>query len=588
MGVIKILDETVANIIAAGEVVENPASMVKELLENALDAKSTYVKIEIKDGGRYVKINDNGCGMIEEDLLLSIERHGTSKISLKEDLYNLNTYGFRGEALSSIAAVSKLTISSKTEESDIGSSLHVCGGKITNIKELTRSVGTEIEVKELFYNTPARLKFLRKPSTEYGNIKDIVIKEAISNPKVSIILIIEGKEVIRTSGRGIENVILDIFGRNILKNLKKFNLGYLGNISLIKSNKDSIYIFVNNRPVKSKIIEKAILDGYYTKLMKGKYPMVILFLDLDPKTIDINVHPSKKIVKFEDEDKIYNLVYGEIIDSLKEDQEFVTFTYEENIKENSKVETNFLDFENYILEPKKIEFSQNIEKKSLTDSKEYFNLKEDKNNSKEILVDKIEEKREIKEEYKIEDKKYRIIGQYLKSYILIEENKDLILYDQHIVHERILYEKLKEEYLEKKIQSQQLLVPIKITISLKEQDLIEFVKEELANFGFEIDEFTRDEILIRSVPGINFKDSIENIFREILEGLKNNKNNIMEAMIVSMSCRGAIKANELLSMKEMELLIEELHRIGEYTCPHGRPIRFKLTLNDVEKGFKRK
>ncbi|MGL6115532.1 MAG: DNA mismatch repair endonuclease MutL [Cetobacterium sp.] len=588
MGVIKILDETVANIIAAGEVVENPASMVKELLENALDAKSTYVKIEIKDGGRYVKINDNGCGMIEEDLLLSIERHGTSKISLKEDLYNLNTYGFRGEALSSIAAVSKLTISSKTEESDIGSSLHVCGGKITDIKELTRSVGTEIEVKELFYNTPARLKFLRKPSTEYGNIKDIVIKEAISNPKVSIILIIEGKEVIRTSGRGIENVILDIFGRNILKNLKKFNLGYLGNISLIKSNKDSIYIFVNNRPVKSKIIEKAILDGYYTKLMKGKYPMVILFLDLDPKTIDINVHPSKKIVKFEDEDKIYNLVYGEIIDSLKEDQEFVTFTYEENIKENSKVETNFLDFENYILEPKKIEFSQNIEKKSLTDSKEYFNLKEDKNNSKEILVDKIEEKREIKEEYKIEDKKYRIIGQYLKSYILIEENKDLILYDQHIVHERILYEKLKEEYLEKKIQSQQLLVPIKITISLKEQDLIESVKEELANFGFEIDEFTRDEILIRSVPGINFKDSIENIFREILEGLKNNKNNIMEAMIVSMSCRGAIKANELLSMKEMELLIEELHRIGEYTCPHGRPIRFKLTLNDVEKGFKRK
>lgn len=588
MGVIKILDETVANIIAAGEVVENPASMVKELLENALDAKSTYVKIEIKDGGRYVKINDNGCGMIEEDLLLSIERHGTSKISLKEDLYNLNTYGFRGEALSSIAAVSKLTISSKTEESDIGSSLHVCGGKITNIKELTRSVGTEIEVKELFYNTPARLKFLRKPSTEYGNIKDIVIKEAISNPKVSIILIIEGKEVIRTSGRGIENVILDIFGRNILKNLKKFNLGYLGNISLIKSNKDSIYIFVNNRPVKSKIIEKAILDGYYTKLMKGKYPMVILFLDLDPKTIDINVHPSKKIVKFEDEDKIYNLVYEEIIDSLKEDQEFVTFTYEENIKENSKIETNFLDFENYILEPKKIEFSQNIEKKSLTDSKEYFNLKEDKNNSKEILVDKIEEKREIKEEYKIEDKKYRIIGQYLKSYILIEENKDLILYDQHIVHERILYEKLKEEYLEKKIQSQQLLVPIKITISLKEQDLIESVKDELANFGFEIDEFTRDEILIRSVPGINFKDSIENIFREILEGLKNNKNNIMEAMIVSMSCRGAIKANELLSLKEMELLIEELHRIGEYTCPHGRPIRFKLTLNDVEKGFKRK
>ena len=305
MGIIKILDEEVSNMIAAGEVVENPASMIKELLENSIDAKSSYIKINVKNGNRYVKISDNGKGMTKDDVLLSVERHATSKISTKEDLSNILTYGFRGEALSSISAVSKMSIFSKTENDEIGTFISLSGGKVTNLKEMARDTGTEIEIKELFFNTPARLKFLRKETTEFRAIKDIVIQEALANPNISIILSLDDKEVLRTSGRGMKNTILEIFGKNTLQNVVSFPLGFLGNTSLNRSNKEGIFIFINNRPVKSKIIEEALIDGYYTKLMKGKYPFAILFIEIDPQEVDVNVHPSKKIVKFSDDKYIY-------------------------------------------------------------------------------------------------------------------------------------------------------------------------------------------------------------------------------------------------------------------------------------------
>ena len=347
MGKIKILDESVSNMIAAGEVVENPASMIKELLENSLDAGSQMVSLEIKNGGRDVKIIDDGHGMNKEDLLLSVERHATSKISKKDDLYNLYTYGFRGEALSSIAAVSKISMSSKTKEENIGNYITVLGGKITNLKEIQRNIGTTIEIKDLFFNTPARLKFLRKAATEYGNIKDIIIQEALANPNIAITLILDGKVSIKTSGNGIENAIVEIFGKNVLKNVKSFDLGFLGNGTLYRSTKDSIFTFVNNRMVKSKIIENAIIDGYYTKLMKGKYPFAILFLNVDPKEVDVNVHPSKKIVKFSDEEEIYNFVLKKIESTFERDDNFVSPTLTEKIEKDEKRFLDFSDFENF-------------------------------------------------------------------------------------------------------------------------------------------------------------------------------------------------------------------------------------------------
>lgn len=636
LGKIKILDESVSNIIAAGEVVENPASMIKELLENSLDAESKSIRIEIKNGGRDVAIIDDGVGMSQDDLLLSIERHATSKISKKDDLYNLYTYGFRGEALSSISAVSKMSISSRVEESEVGSQITVLGGKVTSLKDVQRNRGTTIEIKELFFNTPARLKFLRKPSTEYINIKDIIIQEALSNPDVAIMLILDGKVSIKTSGNGLDNAIVEIFGKNVLKNMKKFKLGYLGNGAIYRSTKDSIFTFVNNRMVKSKIVESAVIDGYYTKLMKGKYPFAIIFLDINPKDVDVNVHPSKKIVKFADEEEVYNYVLKEIEKTFARDDDFVSPTLQEKIE---KEESKFLDFSEFEkFTPMKSEpqqFQELLEEEKDIEE-EIFGEKREKLQEKDILRGEFEEKKEyeviedkriekeiVREENiefntesssknkipldiyeekvktseitvkKVEEKskkiEFRVIGQVFGTFILVERDGVFEIYDQHIVHERILYEKLKAQYYGTKVSMQQLLVPIRILVDPRERELIFEEEENFTKAGFEIDRFSDNEILIRAVPMLDLRDSIENIFREILKNIKENRNiDIRESILISMSCKGAIKANEKLNHEEMERIVRELHEIGEYTCPHGRPIITKITRDDLEKLFKRK
>ena len=636
LGKIKILDESVSNIIAAGEVVENPASMIKELLENSLDAESKSIRIEVKNGGRDVAIIDDGIGMSQDDLLLSIERHATSKISKKDDLYNLYTYGFRGEALSSISAVSRMSISSRVEESEVGSQITVLGGKVTSLKDVQRNRGTTIEIKELFFNTPARLKFLRKPSTEYINIKDIIIQEALSNPDVAIMLILDGKVSIKTSGNGLDNAIVEIFGKNVLKNMKKFKLGYLGNGAIYRSTKDSIFTFVNNRMVKSKIVESAVIDGYYTKLMKGKYPFAIIFLDINPKDVDVNVHPSKKIVKFADEEEVYNYVLKEIEKTFARDDDFVSPTLQEKIEKEESKFLDFSEFEKFTpIKSEPQQFQELLEEEKDVED-EVFEEKREKLQEKDILREEFEEKKEyeviedkriekeiVREENiefntesssknkipldiyeekvktpeitvkKVEEKskkiEFRVIGQVFGTFILVERDGVFEIYDQHIVHERILYEKLKAQYYGTKVSMQQLLVPIRILVDPRERELIFEEEENFTKAGFEIDRFSDNEILIRAVPMLDLRDSIENIFREILKNIKENRNiDIRESILISMSCKGAIKANEKLNHEEMERIVRELHEIGEYTCPHGRPIITKITRDDLEKLFKRK
>lgn len=629
MGRIRILDESVSNIIAAGEVVENPASMIKELLENSLDAESKSIRVEVKNGGRDVAIIDDGVGMSQEDLLLSIERHATSKISKKDDLYNLYTYGFRGEALSSISAVSKMTLSSRSEEDEVGSQITVLGGKVTSLKDVQRNRGTTIEIKELFFNTPARLKFLRKPTTEYINIKDIIIQEALSNPDVAIMLILDGKVSIKTSGNGIDNTIVEIFGKNVLKNMKKFKLGYLGNGAIYRSTKDSIFIFINNRMVKSKIVENAVIDGYYTKLMKGKYPFAIIFLDVNPRDVDVNVHPSKKVVKFADEEGIYNYVLKEIEETFARDDDFVSPTLQERIE---KEESKFLDFsefekftpmksepqrfeemlvekeekkeskvESIIYEDEELESEEEIPSSNYTETDDIIDeypiqeIKEEESNFK-VEEPQEEEKEkasvEVVKTQRVEERKkieFRVIGQVFGTFILVERDGIFEIYDQHIVHERILYEKLKSQYYGTEVSMQQLLVPIRVMVDPRERELIFEEEENFSKAGFEVDRFSDNEILIRAVPMIDFRDSIENIFRNILKNIKENRNvDIRESILISMSCKGAIKANERLTYEEMEKIVGELHEIGEYTCPHGRPIIVKISRDDLEKLFKRK
>ena len=693
MGYIKILDEKVSNIIAAGEVVENPASMIKEMIENSLDAKATMIKIEVFKSGTDVKVSDNGIGMDKDDTLLSVERHATSKIKEKEDVFNLSTYGFRGEALSSIAAVSKLTITTRSENSPAGYRIGCYGGVVRKFEEVSRNVGTEMEVRDLFYNTPARRKFLRKMSTEYGKIRDIVLKEALSNSNVAFSLELDGKSTIKTSGKGIENTILELFGKSVLKNLKKFEYGYLGNVEILRSSKDFMFTFVNNRYVKSATIERAVIDGYYTKLMKGKYPFAIIFYNADPKEIDVNVHPSKKIVKFSNDKIVYNEIKSAIDDFFYyNDREnwqpnIDLIKKNININENIAVEKDDL-FSNDILKgenqkilsletfdgkenSEKLEGENgftggNLEKNDknresagiseslssgnfFNDEKENSNKKNDSSldeiwkkmngNLNEIVENNVENLQNVENSNLVKsdkDKKnwdeksnfrnyekfsgeknsnginenteneyykvgtfekhigkqvhYDILGQIFDTYILVRKDEELEIYDQHIIHERILYEELKEKFYNKKIESQHLLLPLKMEVTVIEKNIIFENIDVFQNFGFDIDEFSENEIVIRAVPAFDFRDSIENVFLQLLLDLKNEVEikDLRENIIISMSCKGAIKAGQKLDISEMQNMVRRIHEVGKYTCPHGRPIIVKLSKNDLDKMFGRK
>ena len=693
MGYIKILDEKVSNIIAAGEVVENPASMIKEMIENSLDAKATMIKIEVFKSGTDVKVSDNGIGMDKDDTLLSVERHATSKIKEKEDVFNLSTYGFRGEALSSIAAVSKLTITTRSENSPAGYRIGCYGGVVRKFEEVSRNVGTEMEVRDLFYNTPARRKFLRKMSTEYGKIRDIVLKEALSNSNVAFSLELDGKSTIKTSGKGIENTILELFGKSVLKNFKKFEYGYLGNVEILRSSKDFMFTFVNNRYVKSATIERAVIDGYYTKLMKGKYPFAIIFYNADPKEIDVNVHPSKKIVKFSNDKIVYNEIKSAIDDFFYyNDREnwqpnIDLIKKNININENVAVEKDdlfsddILKGENQkILSLETFDGKENSEKlegengftggnlekndknresagisESLSsgnffnDEKENSNKKNDSSldeiwkkmngNLNEIVENNVENLQNVENSNLVKsdkDKKnwdeksnfrnyekfsgeknsnginenteneyykvgtfekhigkqvhYDILGQIFDTYILVRKDEELEIYDQHIIHERILYEELKDKFYNKKIESQHLLLPLKMEVTVIEKNIIFENIDVFQNFGFDIDEFSENEIVIRAVPAFDFRDSIENVFLQLLLDLKNEVEikDLRENIIISMSCKGAIKAGQKLDISEMQNMVRRIHEVGKYTCPHGRPIIVKLSKNDLDKMFGRK
>ena len=686
MGYIKILDEKVSNIIAAGEVVENPASMIKEMIENSLDAKATMIKIEVFKAGTDVKVSDNGIGMDKDDTLLSVERHATSKIKEKEDVFNLNTYGFRGEALSSIAAVSKLTITTRSENSPVGYKIGCYGGVVRKFEEVSRNVGTEMEVRDLFYNTPARRKFLRKMSTEYGKIRDIVLKEALSNSNVAFSLELDGKSTIKTSGKGIENAILELFGKSVLRNLKKFEYGYLGNVEILRSSKDFMFTFVNNRYVKSATIERAVIDGYYTKLMKGKYPFAIIFYNTDPKEIDVNVHPSKKIIKFSNDKIVYNEIKSAIddffyyndrenwqpnIDLIKknininenvavenddlfsddilkgENQKVISLeTFDGKILENTKNSNEKDNFsaDDFNKNDRNSEFSDNSENityNTFSSDENFVNNKNENSSKLDEIWNKMNENsnkivENNVENFEIEDKfqtkksehssnfenyknsgKYRnfdiinentadeshykvgtfekhfhydILGQIFDTYILVRRDDELEIYDQHIIHERILYEELKDKFYNKKLESQHLLLPLKMEITGIEKNIIFENIEIFRDFGFDIDEFSEDEIVIRAVPAFDFRDSIENVFLQLIMDLKNEVEikDLRENIIISMSCKGAVKAGQKLDIFEMQNMVRRIHEVGKYTCPHGRPIIVKLSRNDLDKMFGRR
>lgn len=551
MSIIKILDENVSNIIAAGEVVDNPASMIKELYENSIDAQAKNIEIHIKSDLSYFKILDDGVGMVKEDLFLCIERHATSKLHTKEDIFNLNTYGFRGEALASIAAVSKMNISSKTETNKLGLKISIFGGNIVNSSDVAMKTGTIIEIRDLFYNTPARKKFLRKEQTELTAIKDILLKLALANFEIATKLIIDDKVIFSSSGTSLDNAIIELLGKNIYRNLKKFKYGYLGNQEIYRGSKNYIYTFINKRYCKSNIIERSVIDGYYTKLMKHKYPFAIILYDINPSEIDVNVHPSKKIIKFSDDKIVYRQIRKAIEDFFYED-----------------------DRKNYTISsiPKTTQVSQVLEENT-------FKHSEAKVQELFSYTDTIEDK-----------ETYNILAQVFDTYIVVQKKDSIDFYDQHALHERLNYEALKEKYYNQTMTKKQLLIPEVFELSLTEKNILFNNIQIFSDFCFEIDELSENEIVLRAVPDFELRTTNEKIIKSIIECLMSNKTltDIREKVIISIACRYSIMAGQKLSMPEMKDLVKRIHEINKFNCPHGRPIISSITKNYLDKLSKRK
>ena len=640
MNRINILDEHTSNKIAAGEVVERPSSVVKELVENSIDANSKNITIEIEDGGTsLIRVIDDGIGIHNLDIEKAFLPHATSKIKTVEDIYSINTLGFRGEALPSIASVSKLTFKSKPYGCDFGKEIILEGGEKISLSDIGMNNGSLIEVKDLFFNVPARRKFLKSNSREGSLISDIVLRIALSNPNVSFKLFNNGKKILHTYGDGnLNNVIRNIYGKSISENVLNFNFesetlkiyGYIGKEIIAKGSRNNESIFVNNRYIKNKTIVAAVENAFKSFSTVNKFPFFVIFIDLLPDSIDVNIHPTKAEIKFKDERFIYKKVFDIIHETLKEDI-FNSFSIEnkpvnKEIIEEIKLD---LDIENTInkesaISNNKFEHSindiyKNITIQDVTVEEDLYNkLKETNrnNNSESLNNETVHENNNIN--YFIKDNKstsssnsvinddnlqgskinsakfpdLRVIGQFIKNYILAEYLDTLYIIDQHAAHEKIIYEKYIKDIESNDIIVQQLLIPCIIDLSL---DDYECYKENISiftNAGFVIDEFGGNTIAIKEVPYFLGKLDTKNFLLSIIDNLKNlgggKTTEVKLNKIATIACKAAVKANDYLTQIEMEKLISDLRYIDNpFNCPHGRPIIIKFTEYELNKRFRR-
>ena len=557
MGNIVLLDDLTINKIAAGEVIERPANVVKELVENSIDAGATKIIIEIKNGGKtLVKIVDNGKGISANDIPLSLERHATSKIRKIEDLEHTYSMGFRGEALASIASISELTMMTKTAEEN-GTKIIAEAGEIVEVEEIGIPVGTTIMVERLFFNTPVRYKFLKNDATEFRYIKEWVQKTALVNSDIAFKLINDGKIVFQTNGNGnIRDIIYLLYGKEIEKNLLDVNYesegikvtGVIGNTTIARDNRKSQILYLNKRNIKNQILTNSADQAFKGATGIGKYGFFILNLEMPANYYDVNVHPTKMEVRFNDENKLYKVFYHAIKSSML-NGEFL----DNDEKEQKK--------ENYI--ENELEFLTN----------------KFKNNIPVELINR-ENQREIE---------YKYVGILFRTFIIIEIGEDMFLIDQHAGHERILYEQIKENY-KNHIQnnSQLMLIPEVYNLSHKE---IEFVKENIElfrNTGFDIELFGEDSVKISGIPNIEYKINKNRMFLDVLDEMLTTERtaikDVEERFIATVACKAAVKANMDLTRQEVDSLIQRLLKLkNPFTCPHGRPTTIKFSKNELFK-----
>ena len=584
------LSKNVINQIAAGEVIERPASVVKELVENSIDAGATKGSSEISNECRDIRVADNGSG-IHPNIVLAFSKHATSKISSGEDLYNIHTLGFRGEALASIISIAKVTCITRTKDYDYGTKVQ-CENSEIEYSQTGCAIGTIMQISDLFYNLPVRLKFLKSEKTEFAYISELVTAIALSNPKVSIELKNNGKTTIKTDGiSGIEGVIKNIFSKEVFSNLKKIQnedklskieiSGYISTPDYTRSSKKDYHIFVNGRTVKCPVFIKAIDMAYKTLIPNGKYPFVVLYLNLPSEDIDVNVHPTKREVKYKNTNQIFNFIRTSIGAGVNEGVNVVGVNDRINVTDDRKVVS--IERFNVFQQEDEDEYTPRV---PFDESNLLKNLSELKSSAAQkkpyVSAENHEQKTFIKEDIKPREK---IIGQYKDTYILIEKEDGLEIVDQHIADERYIYEKLKSTH---NTASQLLFVSDVLEVDLKDAEIIKENLSKFEKYGYEIEFLAENEIIFRKLPQMISKYAPREILNDILENIEGEIDNLEEKILIMTSCKSAVKANTPLNLFQMEEIITRWRNCpNNYTCPHGRPISKLLKHNEIAGFFMR-
>ena len=613
MSKVKLLDTVTINKIAAGEVVERPASCVKELVENAIDAAANRIEVEILEGGKtLIRVTDNGVGMSIEDAVLALRRHATSKLSSVEDLQSISTLGFRGEALPTIAAVSNLTLQTRATNSELGTKIKVSGGKILDTNDVGCKLGTTILVENLFFNVPARFKFLKTTQTEAGKIHDFIVKLALSRPDISFKFINGNLSVLMTPGNGkLLDTLTAIYGVELANSLLavKFSAGdfeisgYVSKPNFLTSYRSRQTFIVNGRVIANKTIYKAIDEGYKSLVSKTGYPLVVLKIDLPQNAIDVNVHPQKIEVKFQDEGELFSNVQRAIRETVSEKR--VTSDLRQVAAPPDKPSYSQMNLDEYFGDAPKSDFI--IDPKEDKPKLTIDEMREVVNKSEESLLDEEnifeEEIKPAPPEPKISEKpleKFYPIGQVALCYIVAQSDSDLYLIDQHAAHERILFDKL-SSYVDN-VPAQILLIHENLKFDSRETAAIENNLELFDKLGFSMELSGENEFRLKSVPVDTANADASAMLREIISSLPENDfpaqvdesrraeiaANIRRTVIAIASCRGAIKAGQKLSQREMEILLNDLSNTPHpHTCPHGRPTIIKFSRADLAKMFKR-
>lgn len=649
---IQVLDPVTVDKIAAGEVIERPASIVKELVENAIDAGASSVTVEIEEGGiSLIRISDNGSGISREDIRNAFLRHSTSKIRSVEDLTHISSLGFRGEALSSIAAVTKVELITKPREEMAGSRYRIEGGKEISLEDTGTSDGTIFTARQLFYNVPARRKFLKTAMTEAGHVQDLLMRLALSHPEVAIRFLNNGQEKLRTSGSGkSEEVIYHVYGREIASNLLKVDFeafgirisGYIGKPVILRGNRNFETFFVNGRYVKSAMISKALEDAYKDFMMQHKFPFAVLSFTIDGEQVDVNVHPTKMELRFQHQQDVYNTVFEGIHRRLLEPELIPDVPVPEpespfllkpaNVRaepEESRDEEYFLRkmrervlaYHNQsssaeVKDPKALFRAESPEQKERIDEtlrKAAVQNGRAKNVPHEStgrtpdlkMTDCVREKGDYETQPQqmdlFEEKllkrdiqaEYQLIGQVFDTYWLVQFQDHLYIIDQHAAHERVLYERTLKEMKQREHTSQYVSPPIILTLSMQEAELLRTYKEQFERIGFEIEPFGGEEYAVRAVPGNLFGIAKKELLLEMLDSLADGIQtsmtpDLIDEKIASMSCKAAVKGNNRLSAQEVHALINELLLLeNPYHCPHGRPTIISMSKRELEKKFKR-